>query len=297
VILITGGTGSLGREALCLLTSNGLRVRVLTREPARARDLESDQVEIVAGDVRNPASLGPALIGVQAVISAMSGYGPLSRADPRTVDGEGNCNLIRASERAGAGYFVLISVHAAAPDHPMELMRMKFLAEQRLKQSHLAWTIIRPTLFMETWATVVGRSLLKERRAVIFGRGENPINFVSLRDVAHLIERALVDSSMRFAEVDIGGPQNLTLKQFVATLAGVTGRENRCRQIPRPVLQLMSILAKRINPTVARLAHDAVVMDTRDFTFDMPAASIGSVIPMTSLAEVFGPGQTTERGC
>src|SRR6516225_5013402 len=145
VVLIAGGTGTLGRETLRLLADRGLKVRVLTRDPARARGLEGEGIEIVAGDVRNPASLGPALVGVQTVISALSGYGPNSGADPRTVDGAGNCNLIEAAEQATVEHFVLISVHAAAPEHPMELMRMKFLAEQELKRSRLAWTIIRPT--------------------------------------------------------------------------------------------------------------------------------------------------------
>ena len=295
VILVAGGTGTLGRETLPLLINSGLKVRVLTREPARAQDLENDRVEIVAGDVRNPASLGPALVGVRTVISAISGYGPLSGADPRTVDGEGNCNLIKASERAAAEHFVLISVHAAAPDHPMELMRMKFLAEQELKRSRLAWTIIRPTPFMETWATVVAGSLLKGGRALVLGRGENPVNFVSVRDVARVVERAVTDPAMCSVEIDLGGPQDLTLKQFAAALAAVTGRANSCRQIPRPVMRLMAILARPINPAFARLAHDAVVMDTLDFTLDTSAVSSRYVIPPTPLAEVLNRVYATHQ--
>jgi NADH dehydrogenase len=286
MVLIAGGTGTLGRETLRLLADRGLKVRVLTRDPERARGLESERVDIVAGDVRNQASLVPALVGVQTVISALTGYGPNSGGDPRTVDAAGNCNLIKAAEQATVEHFVLISVHAAAPDHPMELMRMKFLAEKELKRSRLAWTIIRPTALAETWATVLGGSPSKGGKALVFGRGENPINFVSVRDVARLIERAVLDSAMRYMEIDLGGPENLTLKQFAAKLAAVAGTANRSRQIPRAVLRLMAILASPINPAFARLAHDAVVMDTVDFTFDASAVSGRYAIPPTSLAQV-----------
>lgn len=290
MILIAGGTGVLGRETVRLLTNRGLQLRVLTRSLERARDLEREAVEVAVGDVRNAASLGPALVGVHAVISALSGYGPNSGADPRTVDGDGNANLIRAAERAGVEHFVLVSVHAAAPDHPMELMRMKFLAEKVLKGSRLAWTIIRPTAFMETWATVVGGERSKGGRPLILGRGENPINFVSAHDVARLVERAVLDEAMRGLEIDIGGPENLTLKEFATTLTSSAGMPHKPRRIPRTALRLMGMVARPINPAFARLAHDAVVMDTQDFTFDPPGINSRHMIPSTSLTQVLGSG-------
>jgi uncharacterized protein YbjT (DUF2867 family) len=66
------------------------------------------------------------------------------------VDRQGNSNLIQAA-RAGANeYFILVSIQEVAPDHPMEFFRRKYLAEQELKASGLAWTIIRPTAYIET---------------------------------------------------------------------------------------------------------------------------------------------------
>jgi NAD(P)-dependent dehydrogenase (short-subunit alcohol dehydrogenase family) len=53
MILIAGGTGTLGSQVVRLLTARGLEVRIMTRNPARARPLEGDLVEIVSGDARN----------------------------------------------------------------------------------------------------------------------------------------------------------------------------------------------------------------------------------------------------
>ena len=287
MILLAGGTGTLGRETLRLLTDRGCGVRVLTRDKARAMDLESALTEIVVGDVQDPSSLGRAFAGVRTVISAMSGYGPTSGSDPRRVDWEGNRNLIAAAEAAGVKQFVLVSMHGARPDHPMELARMKFAAERELMRSQLAWTIIRPTLFMETWTEVIGGSLRRSGKAVIFGRGENPINLVSSRDVAHLVALAVDDPGWRCVAVDIGGPEDLTLNQCVQVLERVADRKSGRIHVPRSMVRLIAFLARPFNPTVARLAHDAIVIDTTDFSFTASAVrGRYPTIPVTTFAEV-----------
>ena len=98
MILIAGGTGTLGKRLVGLLTDRGLPVRILSRDATGARSLAEDNVEIVAGDVRDPGSLRQAVGGVRTVISAITGFGPTRDVSPRTVDWEGNANLIRACE-------------------------------------------------------------------------------------------------------------------------------------------------------------------------------------------------------
>ena len=67
---------------------------------------------------------------------------------------------------------------------------MKYAAEQALQASGLSWTIIRPTAYMETWAKLIGEPLVKTGKTRIFGRGVNPINFVSASDVAQFVASA-----------------------------------------------------------------------------------------------------------
>src|SRR5436853_7082588 len=123
-----------------------------------------------------------ALQGVDAVVSAMTGFGP-GGDGPRAVDHAANVTLIREAEAAGVRKFVLVSMCGAAADHPMELIRMKHRAEQALRTSNLDWTIVRPNVFMELWVGIVGDPIAKSGKAVVFGRGDNPINFNSAADV------------------------------------------------------------------------------------------------------------------
>ncbi len=279
--LLVGGTGHLGPGLIRLLTANGRRLRVLTRDPARARGVLGDGVELVAGDVRDPVSLTGALEGATTVISAFSGFGDPKGPGPKAIDRDGNIALIRASRLVGVEHFVLLSVTQASPDHPMELMRSKYAAEEELKASGLAWTIIRPALYMQTWLHSAADPLVDTGRTLVFGRGENPLNLVSADDVAHIVELVLVDPGLRGAVLEFGGPENVSMNQLLTTVERVTGRSGRVDHVPLPVLRLMSNLLRPFRPALAGLIGAAVVMDTRDMSFDASATArrFPSIIP------------------
>ncbi len=127
-------------------------VRVLTRDPVAASHLVHSGVELVTGDVRDPSSLGPAMSGVGTVVSAVHGLVGSGGVTPESVDRGGNRNLIEAAAVAipPADVVLVSTVHASA-DHPMELFRMKWAAEEQLWASGLRWTIVRSNAFVETW--------------------------------------------------------------------------------------------------------------------------------------------------
>jgi uncharacterized protein YbjT (DUF2867 family) len=285
MILIAGGTGTLGRQVVHLLTARGLEVRIMTRDPAQ--HLESDLVESVSGDARDLRAVERAAAGTSTVISAIQGFSGTGDYNPRTVDRQGNSNLIQVASAGAAEHFILVPIQGVAPDHPMELFRMKYMAEQELKASGLAWTIIRPTAYMETWASLIGEPLLETGRTRIFGRGTNLINFVSVYDVARFVELAVVDPAMRGEVVEVGGPENLSMRQVAQTFETVTGKTGRKSHVPLPMMRLMAVLMRPVNPTLARQIQTGVVMDTREMSFD-PSETTRRYpsISLTSLAEV-----------
>jgi uncharacterized protein YbjT (DUF2867 family) len=271
MILVAGGTGTLGTRVVRVLHDRDIPVRVLTRDPARAKHLASDRVEIVTGDVRDPADVARAVAGTSTVISAVHGFAGPGNVSPETVDRAGNDHLIESAERAGVERFVLVSITRAAPDSPMSLFRAKHHAEQRLRASGLQWTILRPTAYMETWADIMGGMLRAKGKTMVFGRGENPINFVSATDVAALVARTATDPALSGRAIDLGGPDDVTFNEFAATLQDVTGIHGRVAHVPRAMLRVMSVVARPFNPEFARKARASVVMDTQDMTLDSSA--------------------------
>jgi len=271
MIAVAGGTGTLGTRLVPLLTGQGHVVRVLTRAPARAQHLTTLGVEVIRGDVRDPASVERALRGAGTVISAVHGFAGPGRVSPATVDRAGNAGLITATARTGAA-FVLVSVVGASPGHPIGLFRAKHAAESTLRASGIPWTVVRATAFMETWGTIMGRPLQASGKTMVFGRGDNPINFVSATDVAALVGLAATDPGLRGQVFEIGGPDDLTFNQVAAIVQGAAGRHGTVRHIPRPALRAMACLTAAIKPALARQARAALAMDTLDMTFDSAAA-------------------------
>jgi NADPH:quinone reductase-like Zn-dependent oxidoreductase len=93
MILVTGGTGNLGTQLVPLLIRRGHSVRVLTRDPERTRARLAETADVTLGDVRSPDTLGDAVRGADAVVSAMTGFGPGAHG-PKAIDYQGN--LIQA---------------------------------------------------------------------------------------------------------------------------------------------------------------------------------------------------------
>jgi uncharacterized protein YbjT (DUF2867 family) len=286
MILVAGGTGTLGTRLVRRLSDRGQTVQVLTRDPTRAAHLPAT-VQILTGDLRHPATVAAAVRGCATVVSAAHGLVGPGKPSPEAIDRDANRALIQAAAAAGVQHLVLVSVQGAAPDHPMSLGRAKHAAEQALRASGLAWTIIRPAAYLETWIAIIGAKLTDNGQALVFGPGRNPINFVSADDVAAVVDLAVHDPSLRGQVLEVAGPENLSFTQLAERLITASGKPGRTRHVPLLMLRVMSVLARPVSPVSARQAQAAVVMNTTDMTVNL--ATIRDrfpTIPATTLDKV-----------
>ena len=285
-VLVAGGTGRLGTRVVLALAARGVQVRVLTRELPRAAHLAGPRVAAVAGDVRDPASAAAAVAGVQVVVSAVHGFAGPGRVTPASVDRDGNINLIEAARTAGAE-MVLLSVVGAAPDSPMELFRMKHAAETALAASVVPGTIVRATAFAELWIELLRRTAGRSKRPLVFGRGQNPINFVSVSDVAALVERVVIGDETRGQSLEIGGPANLTFDELATMVAANPDRAVTPRHVPRAALHAMAATVGKVRPELGRQARAALAMDRQDMTFAGGGARARYAdLPCTAVADL-----------
>jgi NADH dehydrogenase len=183
----------------------------------------------------------------------------------------------------------------------MRLLRMKHRAEQALRQTGLEWIVVRPTVFAELWAGIIGDPIVRSGKATIFGRGDNPINFVSVRDLAAVTVELTLNAEPRLV-VEAGGPENLTLRQVVDRVAEAAGRTARARQIPVSALRGAGVLLRPLRPDVTGFVEAAISMATTDMscTADGLALSLPGLQP-TPMSEVirrkFAPNpRTAEAG-
>ncbi len=283
MILIVGASGRLGSVVVRHLLAQGKSIRVMTRNPLGLAHLKQQGVEIVSGNLRDRASLASACQGVEQVLAAAHALDGKGDNNPRTVDDMGNRHLIDAAKAAGVKHFIFISVQGASPDSPLEFFRIKYRTEEYLQASGLNFTILRPSAYMGLWAQLIGQPIREQGKTTIFGRGDNPINFVSVEDVARFVSIGLDDARAGNTVIEVGGPENLTMNQLAEIFE---------RHIPLPMMRLMSILMQPLNPAMSRLIRNGIYMDMANLRYDTADTARAFGIQLISLEEIAGRATT-----
>ncbi|NUT33134.1 MAG: SDR family oxidoreductase [Hamadaea sp.] len=211
-ILVTGGTGTLGRAVVPLLREAGVPVRVLTRHPRPA----ADGVEYVAGDLVAGTGVEAAVAGVDTILHLAGG---------QKGDDVAAATLVRAAAAGGVKHIVHISV-IGADRMPLAWMRMKLAAEEAVRESGVPWTILRAAQFHSLILTIVE----KMAKLPVVPAPKMRAEPVDARDVAvRLVELALGDPAGLVP--DLAGPQVFDLADLLRGYLRATGRR-------RPLLPL-----------------------------------------------------------
>jgi len=245
--LIVGATGLVGGEICRRLAIEKKPVRALVRptgDASRIEELRTAGAELVAGDLKDPASIEAACAGATAVLSTASST--LSRQPGDTIDGVdrlGQLQLVEAAKSAGVKHFVYISVSPMAVD--FALQRAKREVEQAVIASGMTYTILRPTFFMEIWLSKVLGFDLAERKVRIYGTGENPISWISFPNVAEFAVRSLETPAARNATFTLGGPEALAPLEVVRIFEELSGRHFTTECVMESVLRLGKDSARR----------------------------------------------------
>lgn len=229
-ILVTGGTGTLGRLVVGRLNAEGIPVRVLSRTP---RD-PAEGIEYVVGDLSTGAGVADAVAGVQTIVHC---------ASAQKGDVEATTTLVRAAEQAGTGHLVFISI-VGVDRLSFSYFKAKLAAEQVVCSSTVPWTVLRATQFYDM--IYRGASRLAKLPVVPVPR-KFPVEPVDAGDVAaRLVELALAPPAGRVP--DLTGPRRTTFAGTLRDLLRVTGKR-------RPVVQIWMPGMAKIN-SGALLAPD-----------------------------------------
>ncbi|MDQ0733053.1 SDR family oxidoreductase [Arthrobacter sp. B1I2] len=285
MILVAGGTGRLGAAIVPMLVAGGHQVRVLARGASHAfPDKAGDGVEHFRGDLTSDADCRKAVAGCTAVVFAASGFG-IKDSDPRTVDRDGAIRLVRAAAEAGVGRMVMMSMRGAAPHGPIEYLRCKAAAEEAVRSSGMAWTIIRIGVLLEQRLENMTRPLQSKGKVLVFGSGAVPVTYTSVQDAAALVVRALRDPTLQNRVVEWGS-QTLTGTEVAQAVLSRAGHGS-IRRIPAAAERLMSVAARPFSPFLARIGRAGLWEESGAAAFEFgPARGEFPDIPVTGLQQV-----------
>src|SRR6185503_17519311 len=165
MILVVGATGNLGRKVVRSLRASGEEVRAMTRVISKADELKALGAQPVRGDLTDPESLDFALRGTRAVVLAAHSILGRGAESSEAVDDEGHRALIDRAKSAGVEHIVYTSILGASHDHPLDFGRTKARIEDHLRDSGIAYTILRPASFMEIHAyQLIGKAVFEGNR-------------------------------------------------------------------------------------------------------------------------------------
>jgi uncharacterized protein YbjT (DUF2867 family) len=263
-ILVAGASGALGRLVVQQLLERGTSVRVLRRPTSRASALLNNaQFETIIADLTDPSSLRGTCDGIDAVISCAGASMDMKKIKDRTsfmdVDLQGNSALLQEAQRAGVRKFVYVSVGGEGPYENTEYVRAHRLFEERLAESGVSHTVIRPAGFFSFLSEIA--AMAKQGRGFLIGKGDHRTNPVHEREVAQACIAAL---HQKEAMIHVGGPEIFTRRQIVELAFTVASRMPSIVAVPPALFTVMTAPMRLFNPRIHALLAFGAAVSTAD---------------------------------
>jgi uncharacterized protein YbjT (DUF2867 family) len=216
-VLVTGGTGVLGRALVPALRAAGHGVRVLSRRPGNGG---------IAGDLATGSGVGEAVSGVETVVHGASAAG--SRGNFWAVDVAGTRRLVVAAREAGVRHLVYVSI-PGVDRVPYSYYHAKYAAEQVVAAAAVPYTVLRATQFYPLIALLLGLAHRASLLPVGAGWRAQPVDAGDV--AAHIVERVAVGPAG--AVTEFGGPEVLSAPELAR--AWLAARGARGRVVPLPI--------------------------------------------------------------
>jgi uncharacterized protein YbjT (DUF2867 family) len=214
VILVIGATGPTGSAATGALLARGERVRVVTRDRAKAEAMsELAGAEVVVADASAPETVEPCFAGIEKAYLVP----PLA---PRW--NEMQRALIEAAARADVRHMARISAIGVAPDEPSMSLTHHWQGEQDLEASGMAWTHIRGNSFSQN--TLYEAATIKGESRFYDCVGDAPFAKVDTRDIGEIVAKVLTEDGHEGKTYELTGPEPLTYADLAERLSAALGR-------------------------------------------------------------------------
>lgn len=239
-VLVTGGTGFVGRNLCDELAGRGHEVTALSRNPDEKPTPPG--VEAVEGDVEEYETIAEPVAEADAVINLVA-LSPLFKPKGGKerhfeVHLGGTKNVVRAAEEGGVDRLVQMSFLGADSDSSITAMRAKGDAETVVRESDLDWTIFRPSVIFGEGGEFVefSKKLTTPYITGLPGGGRNRFQPIWIGDMAGILADSLDDERHVGQIYEIGGPEVLTLAEVTELAYEADGKPVTILPIPLPLV-------------------------------------------------------------
>jgi len=221
MIILTGATGNTGSVVAEALLAAGQKVRILARNPDKARTLAERGAEVVPGDLADRAALERAFSGAEALYL-------LSPPDPGAADFVVERRvlierLVSVARQAQLGHVVFLSSIGAQHADGTGPIRTAHHTETALRAAGIPSTFIRAGYFAENWGAVVSVALA-DGVLPSFIPLDQPVPTVATRDIGRLAAQLLLEGPRGTRTFELAGPADVTPRDVATALGNVLGK-------------------------------------------------------------------------
>lgn len=238
-ILVTGGTGVVGRSTVTALLQRGHVVQLLSRHADRDARQWPHGVNPIRGNIADASTIAGAADGCDAVLHLTAIVDEHGNQTFERVNVEGTRNVVREAERAGVRKFVYVSSLGAdrgeSPYH-----KSKRAGEAIVRTFSGAWTVLRPGSVYGPGDEQISLLLRMVRTLPvlpILGGGDQKFQPVWHEDLAEALARAAERDDLAGRELDLAGPELTSQNDLVQRLAKITGRNSPEITVPKTIAE------------------------------------------------------------
>ena len=285
VVVVFGGSGFVGRNAVQALAREGWRVRAAVRRPDLAGHLQPmgavGQIQPVQANLRYADSIRRAVEGAQAVVNLV---GILAKSGAQTFDGvhvAGARAVAEAAREAGAGTLVHVSALGADKSSKARYARTKAAGEEGVLDGFRGAVVLRPSLVFGPEDQLFNRFANLARVSPflpLIGGGRTKLQPVFAGDVGAAIAAACAGKAVPGTIYELGGPEVVTFRQLLDKTQEWSGRKRLYLRIPFWAAKLGALLTAPLPNGLRPLTVDQVRMLQGDNVVSQPAQAEGRTL-------------------
>ena len=231
-ILLTGATGSVSSAVIAALQGSGHHLIGLVRDPAKAKALEAQGVELRTGDLNHLRSIEGAFAGVDVAWLL---------APPAELAPFQSSNALWAARLGGVKHVVRMSAVGAAHDAPNLNSRMHALSDSEIAASGIPFTIVKPHFFMQN--LMMAAQSVAEQGTIYFALGDAKLPMIDVRDIATTVAAILKNPAAHAGKTyTLTGPTAVGMDNVAAAIGEAVGKA--VKYVPVPVAAMVETMTK-----------------------------------------------------
>jgi NADH dehydrogenase len=255
MILITGGTGFIGKALIQHLVEMGHNVRTLIRPSTKSPDLPHGvPIDITVGSLTDERGLRAAMVGVKTVYHLASGEWKGTQASLMDIDIQGTRAVVQAASDAKIERFFFISHLGADRASAYPVLKAKAIAEEFIRRSGLNYTILRSAIvFGPGDGFTTGLARIMSALPLFFlqpGDGGVLLQPIWIEDLATCLTWALDYPETTNRMIEIGGPEYLSFNQIAEFIMQATGIKRGLFGMRPPYLRAISVFLESLFPNL-----------------------------------------------